>query len=114
MKKYVCPVCGKEFDSLTALKADIVMHENEEKVAVKAKEAAEKLKQKQEKEKALKELEEKINQTYRYLIALTRDFNSKSENKTYVVELKEKQLKSVTNCAAEFPKTFWELLNGKF
>lgn len=111
MKKYVCPVCGKEFDSLTTLKADITMHENEEKVAVKAKEAAERLKQKQEKEKELKELEEKISQTYKYLVALTKDFNSKSENKVYVIELKEKQMKSVTNYATEYPKSFWDFLN---
>jgi DNA repair exonuclease SbcCD ATPase subunit len=114
MKKYVCPVCGKEFDSLTALKADITMHESEEKVAIKAREAAEELKKRQAKEKELKELEKQIEETGGKLITLVNSYNAKSTNKSYSFEFKSKQKKVDSSCAVDLPLTLWDFLNGKF
>lgn len=114
MEKYICPICGKEFNSITALKADVTMHENEEKVAIKAREAAEELKKRQAKEKELKELEKQIEETRGKLITLVNSYNAKSTNKAYSFEFKSKQKKVDSTRTVDFSQTLWDFLNGKF
>lgn len=75
-KNYVCPVCGRVWDSITKLKSCVDNHDAQNK----AQEA-------EEKKKREKELEAKIATMTENLKKLIEEFNKESETKTYTISV---------------------------
>lgn len=75
-KNYVCPVCGRVWDSITKLKSCVDNHDAQNK----AQEA-------EEKKKREKELETKIVTMTENLKKLIEEFNKESKTKTYTINV---------------------------
>lgn len=80
MRKYVCPICGKSYETISGLKDCINVHEADEK-----KSAAEKLKQ--EREAKAKELQAKIKTVSDNLQKLVAEYNNCKTGKSYSINI---------------------------
>lgn len=97
MRKYYCPVCGKEHEQLTNLKNCIAVHERDEKRLAEEK-------AKKERDEKAKELQSKISEVSKNLEKLIADFNNLRTGKTYTVNV------YVADEGESFNKIFRDLL----